>query len=82
METIQPKAQSGRDYPVKPVPFTAVQCDDVFWTPRIETNRAVTIPFTFKECELSGRFDLFHRAARSLRGDPSGDKTPPGFPFD
>jgi hypothetical protein len=36
--------QLTRDYPVKPVPFTAVHCDDIFWAPRIETNRLVTIP--------------------------------------
>jgi hypothetical protein len=29
-----------RDYPVKPVPFTAVHFNDVFWAPRIETNRS------------------------------------------
>ena len=39
---------SGRDYPVQPVPFTAVHLKDQFWAPRIETNRPVTIPFAFQ----------------------------------
>jgi hypothetical protein len=82
METIEPTTQLARDYPVKPVPFTAVHCDDVFWAPRIETNRTVTVPFTFQQCELSGRMDLFRRAAGSLRGHPTVDRAPPGFPFD
>ena len=32
-----------RDYPVKPVPFTAVHVNDTFWAPKIETNRTITI---------------------------------------
>ncbi|MBE2213165.1 MAG: glycoside hydrolase family 127 protein [Opitutaceae bacterium] len=70
------------DYPVKPVPFTAVHLHDVFWSPRIETNRTVTIPFAFKKCEETGRVWNFERAAAALRGEEVADKTPPGFPFD
>src|ERR1043165_3843793 len=44
-----------RDYAVRPVEFTAVHLNDVFWAPRIETNRVETIPFAFQQCELSGR---------------------------
>src|SRR2546423_1731233 len=38
-----PSAASApaRDYPVKPVPFTSVHLRDIFWAPRIETNRLV-----------------------------------------
>src|SRR4051812_32750272 len=82
MNETKPATQLEHDYPVKPVPFTAVHCQDVFWAPRIEINRAVTVPFTFQQCELSGRMDIFQRAARSLNGDSTVDKTPPGFPFD
>ena len=71
-----------RDYPVQPVPFTAVHLDDVFWAPRIETNRAVSVPFAFQQCELSGRVDNFERAARALRGEELTNKKPPGYPFD
>src|SRR5690606_19293495 len=52
-----PSGSTARDYPVQPVPFTAVHLDDEFWAPRIETNRTETIPFAFRQCELSGRVD-------------------------
>ena len=74
-------ARSHRDYPVQPVPFTAVQIKDVFWAPRIETNRTVTIPFAFQKCEENGRMDNFVRAAKALHGEPVDRKIPP-YPFD
>ena len=75
-------AQAQRDYPVKPVPFTAVHVNDVFWAPRIETNRTVTIPFAFQKDEETGRVDNFVRAAKALRGEPFENHQPPGYPFD
>ena len=75
-------AQPPRDYPFKPVPFTAVHLHDVFWSPRIETNRAVTIPFAFEQCEKSGRMDNFERAAAALRGEELTNKRLPPYPFD
>ena len=33
-------AGAASDYPVKPVPFTAVHVTDQFWAPKIETRRA------------------------------------------
>jgi DUF1680 family protein len=78
-------AQGGQkathDYPVQPVPFTAVHLTDVFWAPRIETNRTVTIPAAFQKCEESGRMNNFERAAQALRGEPHDMKAPP-YPFD
>ena len=74
--------QPARDYPVKPVPFTAVHFTDSFWLPRIEVNRTVTIPFAFEKCQESKRFYNFERAAAALRGETLADKTPPGYPFD
>lgn len=83
METVRADAWSAEpDYPIKPVSFTAVRCDDLFWAPRIETNRASTVPFAFQQCEVSGRVDLLRRAAASLKGDALVDRTPPGYPFD
>jgi DUF1680 family protein len=70
------------DYPVRPVPFTAVHLADRFWSPRIETNRTVTIPFAFKQCEDNQRMFNFERAAAVLRGEKITDTSPPGFPFD
>lgn len=69
------------DYPVQPVPFTAVRLNDVFWAPRIETNRRVTIPAAFQKCEESGRVNNFERAALALKGLPRDMKAPP-YPFD
>ena len=69
------------------VPFTQVHLTDVFWAPRIEVNRTVSIPSAFRECEQNGRFDNFALAATNLgharydvkehRGDFSFDDTDP-----
>lgn len=77
-----PSAQPARDYPVKPVPFTAVRFNDGFWAPRIETNRKVTIPFAFEKCEETGRVNNFLQAATALRGEEIKNKKLPGYPFD
>ncbi len=77
-----PADAQSRDYPVKPVPFTSVHVHDVFWAPRIETNRKVTIPFAFKKDEETGRVDNFIRAAEALRGETFENHKPPGYPFD
>jgi len=74
-------AQGTHDYPFQPVPFTNVHLDDEFWAPRIETNRHVTIPAAFQQCELSGRMNNFDRAAQALRGEAHDMKAPP-YPFD
>ena len=76
------QAQPQRDYPVKPVPFTAVHVNDAFWAPRIDINRRITIPFAFKKDEETGRVDNFIRAAEALRGEPFSNHKPPGYPFD
>jgi DUF1680 family protein len=81
-QSVLPAQALSRDYPVKPVPFTAVHFNDTFWLPRIETNRKVTIPFAFRKCEETGRVYNFERAAAVLRGETIADKTPPGYPFD
>jgi len=72
----------GRDYPVRPVPFTAVHLDDVFWAPRIAITQTETIPFAFQMCERTGRVDNFVRAATVLRGERLENREPPGYPFD
>jgi DUF1680 family protein len=77
-----PVPAPARDYPVQPVPFTAVHLDDAFWRPRIDINREDTIPFAFQMCERTGRVDNFVRAAMALRGEPLENTKPPGYPFD
>lgn len=65
------------DAPIQEVPFTQVHIEDQFWSPRIETNRTVSIPSAFKECEKNGRFDNFALAAGMIQGEHQGD-----FSFD
>lgn len=65
------------DAPIQEVPFTQVHLEDQFWSPRIETNRTVSIPSAFKECEKNGRFDNFALAAGMIKGEHQGD-----FSFD
>jgi uncharacterized protein len=79
-QTTPPKPT--RDYPVQPVPFTAVKLTDRFWAPRIEVNRTATIPVAFEQCERTNRVDLFVRAAQVLRGEQPANRNPPGYPFD
>jgi uncharacterized protein len=62
------------DYPIKPVQFTAVKLTHGFWTPRIETNRTVTIPAIFKKCEETGRVDNFAIAGGLLEGEYKGER--------
>ena len=71
-----------RDYPVQPVPLTAVKLTDQFWAPRIEINRTATVPVAFEQCERTNRVDLFVRAAQVLRGEEPANRNPPGYPFD
>ncbi len=61
-------AAAGRDYPVQPAPFTAVEIRDGFWTPRLETNRVVTVGYDFKKCEETGRIDNFAKAGGLMEG--------------
>ncbi|MDQ3440230.1 MAG: glycoside hydrolase family 127 protein, partial [Planctomycetota bacterium] len=57
---------------LRAVPFTAVSVADDFWTPRLETNRSVTIPFALAKCEETGRIDNFAKAGRLMRGEFRG----------
>ncbi len=61
-----------RDYNVKPVAFNYVHIDDQFWTPRLETNRTVTIPYCFEKCEETDRISNFEKAAGMKTGKHEG----------
>jgi len=65
-----------RDYPFSPVPFTAVQVQDEFWSPRMETNRVTTVWYDFQKCEETGRIDNFAKAGGLIPGEFRG------IPFD
>ena len=69
------------DYPAAPVPFTDVHLTDVFWAPRLETNRTVTIPHIFKQSEETGRVKNFELADAALDGATDG-KYCSRYPFD
>ncbi|MFC2158303.1 beta-L-arabinofuranosidase domain-containing protein [Acidobacteriota bacterium] len=57
------------DYPIQPVPFTSVEVSDNFWSPRLETNRTVTIPYALEQCEVTERVKNFEQAASVLSGE-------------
>jgi DUF1680 family protein len=57
-------AQARHDYVIRGVPFSSVKLNDTFWSPRLDVNRTVTIPTSFKRCEETGRVQNFVLAAR------------------
>ena len=63
----------ARDYPFRPVPFTAVKTSDVFWAPRIEANRTATIPTAFRQCEATGRLENFRIAGGLSKATHRGE---------
>lgn len=65
-------AAASGDYPIRPAPFTQVSFTDIFWMPRLETNRAVTLPHNFKKCEETGRIDNFAKAGGLMPGEFEG----------
>ncbi len=59
-----PRVGKAEDREVlEPVPFTAVKLDDCFWSPRIATTLARTLPHVFDRCEATGRIQNWERAA-------------------
>ncbi|HEX3006736.1 MAG TPA: beta-L-arabinofuranosidase domain-containing protein [Bacteroidales bacterium] len=66
-----------KDYPIRPVPFTAVQVNDNFWAPRIRLNHDVTIPIALAQCYTTGRVDNFIIAGKLKSG-----KFCTEYPFD
>src|SRR5512137_1605091 len=70
--TVTQAAPLAKDYPVQPVPFTAVRVQDSFWTPRMETNRQTTVWYDFKRCEETGRIDNFAKAGKLMPGEFRG----------
>jgi hypothetical protein len=62
--------------PLSPVPFTHVTLADSFWSPRVEMNRAATLPIAHEQCETTGRI-----AAWDLTWQ-HGDPNPPHIFWD
>ncbi|GCE31575.1 hypothetical protein KDA_70590 [Dictyobacter alpinus] len=44
---------------LRPVPFTQVNIDDVFWKPRIDKNRLHTLPHSYHLLQTTGRLAAF-----------------------
>jgi hypothetical protein len=65
-------APAVSDYPIRPVPFTDVTLTDAFWSPRLETNRTVSVPYALRMNEETGRVDNFRKAARLMTGPHKG----------
>lgn len=65
------------EYPINGVSFSDVQVNDIFWLPKIETNRKATIPASFQKCEETGRLENFLIAGGKMKGTVRGD-----MPFD
>ncbi len=68
--------QSNGDYNIQGVPFTNVALHDHFWSSKVEINRRVTIPSSFKKCEETGRVRNFVLAAKKT------GKFQTTYPFD
>jgi DUF1680 family protein len=51
-----------------------VMINDAFWTPKIELNRKVTIPYIFRQCEMTGRIDNFAIAGGLKKGKHTGER--------
>lgn len=85
--SLPPLALRAADYPIRPVPFTAVRVTDGFWKAKQETNRTVTVPFALEQCEESGRLRNFDLAAEVMHRRAAGEKDfqiqpPTIYPFD
>ena len=63
---------SAEDYPIQPVPFTAVQAQENFWAQRIGAIRDVTVWHAIRQCKESGRIDNFAKAAGTMAGEFKG----------
>ncbi|MBT3270343.1 glycoside hydrolase family 127 protein [Candidatus Poribacteria bacterium] len=55
------RARKG-DSAIEPVPASAVDVTDAFWAPRLEVNRTVTLPHSFRQCEATNRVRNFEAA--------------------
>lgn len=74
--TIECFAQTSLDFNIQGIPFNQVTISDQFWLPKIEINRTVTIPASFKKCEETGRVQNFVNAHKKE------GKFLTAFPFD
>ncbi len=74
LAAFSPEADPAQDGPLNPVDFTRTRIQDSFWASRLETNRAVTIPFALQKCRDTGRIDNFKKAAGLMKGPYLGKR--------
>ncbi len=55
-------------YPVKPISFTDVKITDQFWSTRLDAVQKVTIPYTIRQSEETGRIKNFEIAGGTEEG--------------
>jgi DUF1680 family protein len=65
-------AQQSQHQTFRAVPFTDVHFDDNFWSPRVKTNREISIPHNYQWCESTGRISNFAKAAKLVDGEFKG----------
>lgn len=73
----RPARQAEHDYPLKPVEFNAVELQDAFWLPRLQTQREVLVPHAFEQTQPGIRH--LQAAADFLAGNPPADHRPHRF---
>jgi len=87
MSALALSACAASDYPVQPVPFTAVRLTGGLLHDRQATNQSVTLPFALAQCESSKRVLNFDLAAETMRRRAAGEtsfqnRPPTQYPFD
>ena len=80
--TVYVHAQTPTDYPYQPVKFSDVRINDKFWSPKIEINRTVTIPFAFSKCDTTGRIRNFEVAGQVNSGKITAGKFCSSYGYD
>jgi len=70
--TLLAEENAPKHLKLQAVPFTAVQFNDNFWSPRLKINREISIPHNYEWCEKTGRFTNFAKAAKLLEGNFEG----------
>jgi hypothetical protein len=60
------------DHPIRAVPLGQVRVTGGFWAPKLETNRAVTIPHILQQNETTGRVDNLRKGAGRMPGGYRG----------
>ena len=65
-------AEGPKHRQLSAVPFTEVKFQDVFWTPRLQTNREKSLPHNFEWCEKTGRINNFAKAGKLMDGKFQG----------